>query len=741
MQWYVQDPSGLYEVVPQRSIDMHSLASFAWSLRLFESVGTFWAKPGMFVFRSDTLVSFFAQDFFIRRTDPSSVNLRGLIEKKNVEKDFVEHGNLFLNWVFYHQAIPVVGPVSYVNLESKSKQVVLFGDVHDNFAARGMSDQDVRNATTFLQSSRGFYTYPPDFESFDREVDHIRLHFATRYHDTSVAQHLFVWEFLALWLRLATFMPSSPDIEVLLEAPLQNDFAAEPMNTYLDAVRNLFSVCPAITTPDSPFAPFLPHCSALFPKVKVRRVDLRFALNEQPKGPFLNDDPITVLTTIGSALQLSKIRRTAKLKELIGDFAHYLRTNHKTTDQDDERLLLQEMLITLRAVRHTPIIKENTDLFIDVLLKAVQLHWQPTSRSPWFLFRTCLTDIYGLATLWQSPATRQFAYLGDYHVRVWRDVLTQFAHFEVRAESYSTLEHRTIYFQAESVKPFMDVVSWNKDQIADTLFRYFSEIHSIREVGPKLWEFFEQMKDEDRDVWLKGFLVELLNAEDKFAQNLELIDQIPMSMLPWKTDAEDEVASRLRLVPEVVGKCKGEEEDVFQNEFADMTSEQLLGVYVNERGQCVSAFSMLQWWEQEAKQGRVFRDPITRQVVSAQERQTIQTLTNAHAPLLHHNPVSWVLTHQPDGMVVLRSGARQWQVLYLPNVVESELVGVAQTYLVLREVFQHINGLELRDGQVFHESIHFNLYRNRHLWESDAKSTLRRLQDELEPFSTVVFQR
>lgn len=738
MRWFVHDASGFYELLALRAVNMTSVAEFVIAFDLINTDGTFRKNHDAILFESKTLFAFSSSDFFVVKTDEASVPLHGMKRVSSVEEQVYRHLDLFSRWLLFTKTIHVVGPVSMSYVTNASKDVMLLGDVHDNLSAGPLSDDQVRTKFQgFFRASQSFYAQPSDFGVFARFVHDMRfLPFAIR-NEPDPNMVLFVWEFLVLWMHLIGSEPHDAAVDVILEAPLQSDYAVQNVDTYLDAVRYLFSVCPSIHDADSPFAHFQEPCKRLFPSTTIKRIDLRFALTEQPKGAFLHGEPLHVIQSISTMLMLVRKNPAKKKRDFVAEFAAVLRLVHGTTDTDDEKLLLQEVFEVVNVVRKTPVILSGLDAFLDVLFGAVRVHWVPNARSPWFLFRTCLTDIYGLATLLRSSQRRTIAYLGDYHVKVWTDVLVQFATFDLIRSQVTDPLRREVVLPNHLPKPLLFFPNWSAG-FSHALSEYYHDA-APRAMQNGLSTFFSLMNTIDRDTWLVDYFVNI--ATNKSDRAHVWWTHTPQAFVPWKKRAQRELAAREMLLPTIESTCKGVDHDIFQTEFRDMTSAQLAAVYLNEKGNCVSAFGMWEWWKECAKEGRVLRDPVTRAVVTNHEQATILRLVGQReAPPKHTNPPNWVVTQLPDGSVALRVGFTSYTVLYLPTYQEPNAPkGAVFVYSVLREVLRSIAQLELRDGQVFHPSIHFNLFRNKQLWVDEPDQTLRRLQEELTPFTIVVF--
>ena len=788
-RWFVGSKKGLFEF---EAAPFDTLPFFVLRLNLLWTPGTLILGQDYFYFQTP-LPSFEAEEGVktlgkVDTLPPGPRTETGLLLSSRFLLSLGQGFHLFLQRQLFEKALLVHGPVSAGVLQCDNpnlqlKEIFLFGDRHDTLAFQGSGfdgkthDEVVLEAQNFFQATRGFFQQPPDFDAFRRVIGRMKVIMCSpTQRSTRVQfQHLYIWEFLVMLLHSLYVENASDTIDVIVEDSEHMDFAApERIDNYLEAVRHVFSICPKVQTDDSPFLPFVDQCHTLFPNIRYHRIDLRFALYEHPRGTFEYGDRANVVATIEELIGMKSNQRWNK--KLVADL---YRTQHHVDNKDDQDLLWEETDKAVTSLVTSPLWRHvSTEDFFVAFSRATATHFnlEDNKRSVWFFLRTCLTDLYGLGILTSCHNQRALVYLGDYHMKVWFDVLLKcFPHVTGDTDKYnlSMAGNRTVVFPAKTRKPLvsseLDWAERRSSEIFEAHLRTQSPSEKRKEIALMLF------LAKENEALQQSFVVPYLSLE--FAagdpmrlrtlfgspgQDLSLIEQ--MHLLPRHPDAPrfrflyESVASALKIqeLREAETKRCEADADVFNNAFDEMDENELASIYRRDN-QCYSAYSMYKWWQTCYQAGKAFRDPVTRKLISKEERKEriLDSLQledpNIGAPERWTNPNAQTnLKIKMDLGRSVVAGKRHFRASVvwmepdssvstsytLCDLVVRELKTSYMMSIILKEVIDHSRDIEFhRDTlTVNHGSIHFNNFRMIENWNVDPEDTFQRLLEELSPY-------
>jgi len=785
-RWLIEDVDGtLYDLTPAPYM-LDSISFFAVEVKALYIQGRLFAsaephvqmsknRNRVFLFRSEQSYPFLEFDHIsVTRIDDKDtaladsnlveINIRSPVHatrySRTVLNTIERRLYLAMDHCFYNDKCDVLGPVSFTELQDEKEQqhVLLFGDVHDDLEIHNRShlepydDAYVKNMfQDFFGSTKSFFESKTSFDQFEFMVNKMKMALGDpeSLAEVSGSRELFIWEFLVVVLHLCSMAEKDATVDVIVEDMREMDFEPTNVTNYLLAVRHLFTICPTDTPflQSSPFAGFLPRCKALFPNLAYHRVDLRYAVHEDAQGSFLHDTPVAVCTS------LIVIMRYVTQNQFDRDwFNIIMKKAHKLKNAADQDVLWEAISLMIEAVKKVDYVFNNFVQFMDVFAEAVQLYYvREPDATKWFLFRTCVMDIYGLCLLCASKNPKAVVYVGDYHAKVWRDVLTKRFAFSISKQQDVGLS-RVIQFDAKTTKPLMTRIKWN-DENLDFIFQrewgtlplniqsaFIIQFYMMRKFSlyPEFVQYFARQWNRGDPLQLKKVLPDSM-----------LVHTSTIDAKMWQDDLEN-----------VAKLCPGETADVLMNEFTEMTRHELESIYKRDNGDCVSAQAMYDWWQKQASEGQVFRDPFTRTRVSQEEQRII--LNKAlilHAPHRHENATDWwqdvrlqfypqvdvpnsnKLVHFINRVELHTSRNEIYFVCFLKDEGSLNDSLLLKMFDALKETLRHANHLTMTaDHRIESESIHFNNYQNPELWlPENARETLVRLKDELEPYTSVSF--
>ena len=689
-------------------------------------------------------------------------------------------------------------------------EILLFGDVHDNLIVPGSSDDIQENFRDFFASANKFYddlARSSRFKEFQTRVLGMQLFLERPAARMVLGKNLgfykteetmVIFEFVAMLLHMLYLQRRSETIDVVLEAPLQPDFGPVQVNNFLDSMRYLFSICPSTTTSTTmsseeskdtrrrgeeaeqqhPFEAFHQPCRDLFPNVDLHPIDLRFALQEDAIGTFINDEAANIsIVLIWCAERMTEQDEPLSLR----DFAALLYLKHGVDNAADRELLFLETNKTIAAWRKVsvfwgdkahPLVARE---FVTTLADASKRFWNPADRrSKWFLFRTFLTDIYGLSTLLRPDRQKKaIVYLGDYHARVWAVVLEDFLQYDVpRWQRPGGERWRTIHFGAKTDKPLLaDPYGWSTQSLYDSLelkMQYDnyqpSTTWGVEEKRQAIFAFANLMNREapanftvmtGRKRLFEHYMVPYFAQAWSRGDPLDLLPNLPdkMQEKDWFKRAQAQTKNILDLRLQLRIMCDSDS-DVLFTPFDDMSEKELNSVFLSANNEhddgkkeCFSAVSMHKYWQQLAAEGKVFRNPLTRELVSEHDQEEIlKRLHKLYKPVRFQSITSQYVSLQIHHPAIAPPDARALVKYYMFNclVCVAFLVHENDDMVlrgVLQDVIDHLPHLQFRMDNttgievVVHPVIHFNNFRDVELWRADRRERMAQLLDECRPYS------
>ncbi len=661
--------------------------------------------------------------------------LERVIINEELKQEMFKLLNDTMNWGWFAQKLNVMGPVScFAAISSKNQfEILLFGDIHDNLnvTEKFTSKQVQENFQKFFGASKSFYDEPQQFSQFKFIVEQMKLQLYT----TKETQwDLFIWEFLVCILHI--FNTTNTCLDIIVEDPLDMPYEPQLPNHFLDAVRYLFSICPMVSIPDSPFASFVPHCKELFPALRYHRIDLRYNVYEDVKGNFENDD----FTGLKMFLFHATSDSPPSFQSLLGDLYAY----HKMDDTKDMAILNTELHRMYTQFFESKLY-DKIRMFLKVFETASTRYWNHEhGRGKWFFLRTCITDVYGLSRLYRNeiplktkPLSRKkketricasssyaprkvICYIGDYHAQVWRKVILELDRdIFISHDNVAHKGHRVMEFKAFTRKPLTSM-QWNEPR---DMFEKF--------ITPLDTESLIFVNELDKDSMRKFFVFYL-------AKNL-----------PQYRYLEKDFAKALKqaktLLDERIIKftnCGNSDSDAFGNDFADMDYDEIKEIYKkpNTIDICYPASFMYDLWKSQYKAQRAFRDPRTRQAILESEKEMILEFVQQDTPTRIFSDVKFIIRvkkqtkHQYKfDVIVFGLGDFFLTLVYAP------LKEIPEIQRALQEVLEHANvkyvmlNKEEKTGVIDHESIHFNNFRTEARW-LDHEQALKDFKEELQPF-------
>jgi len=639
-------------------------------------------------------------------------------------------------WGWFEKQLKVMGPVSCFTAYSplQKMDILLFGDIHDNLEVPDIFShaEVLEQFYHFFGAAKTFYYDVPNFAHFKFIVQKMKLRMFGCGEEVA---RMFVWEFLVCMLHL--FNATGTCLDIIVEDPLHMPYEASVPENYLDAVRYLFSICPMISEPDSVFAKFVPECQDLFPSLRYHRIDLRYNVYEDAKGTFEHDG--------FGGLMLFFTAGTMRIDEPSG-FEQFF-VYHGVDDWDDEQLLREEIDRMYEQFLNSLLV-ENLNLFLDAFRKSTTKHWNNEKRSKWFFVRTCITDIYGLARLYRkTKAPREkhssqqatkicqessyiprkvICYLGDYHAKVWKDVIISLdENIFVSHDNSTNREERTIQFDAFTRKPLMPL-EWNEPhEMFTNIMESKSDTYSKKNV------FAQCLNNGSK----RNFFVSYLTKEQlpiglfyhpDYPKEYEMVQKLKDMRRKWKS------------------RCMSDS-DAFHNDFNEMSYDEIFYTYLkpDETGQkvCYSAEFMYALWKSSYAEHRAFRDPRTRKAISKTEKRMIEDKIGA----MFFDLPQRALSHQVFSISIKALKTKNFYKVYvdvqdgssyfLTLVVTSSKHQLKQIKKALKEVLNFANvEYNTEDATINHSSIHFNNFRQLERWKQNPEETLEDFKHELQPF-------
>jgi len=623
-QWYVKNTTGLLfrlKTFEYMQDSLQDIVYFITELRLFCKKGFVHRIPFGFVYEGDDVT------YDTSKMIPEKKNiLQGVLKTtdlqtdKNINQAVDFYLKSVVKWKLFEQDLKVFGPVSCFVSNSLEKNIVIFGDIHDNFEVKGKFSH-----TEVAMLFRDFFG-----SSSEQNIDHFKYivrkmkyaHFSQQQPNTN--QYCFIWEFMLQLL----FANADECVDVIVEDPLESSWESSSVTNYLLAVRHLFSLCPMITTPDSPFTHLVSECQDLFPNARYHRIDLRFAVHEAPLGNFANNEMAGALGTIFGLMEQFNNGEIDR----VFNFHEVMRTFHSMDNTQDIEVLLSEFMRMFNAFQKSSLTSEN---FAVVFAKACLRHDSPrvTKRhsSKWFIFRTCMTDIYGLSRLFrqkmtplskrhqaQLPTTvcqengatvkKAIVYIGEHHARIWQDVIVHLQRDATQHETWKQKNKKTrsLHFDAFANKPLFDSL-WADDPqsiFADWMRRTAKDSITMQHLGLVSTRTISK------------FYVPFLAKKTREKQDADFFTTVPHQVT--KLNAKLRETQRM---------CENADSDVMQNEFEKMDMRELNAVYLKNTD-CYCAFAMFDLWRHQYAHHKSFRDPITRKIISDTEQDQILQLVN-----------------------------------------------------------------------------------------------------------------
>lgn len=723
---------------------------------------------------------------------------------------FLEVMQNVAQWNWLSTRVEVLGPVSSCVIRSSKYNfdVLLFGDIHDDLTVKDhFTDAQVReNFEQFFTASSGFYQENKNFKKFKYIVRQMKHHLFSR---TKTGQEntrqLFIWEFLVCILHLLSLKKRC--VDVIVEDRLQSEYEDPTrIDNYLEAVRYLFSICPMIANPDSPFEAFVPQCKKLFPNMRYHRIDLRYQVQETVKSNFIENNPDGLKRCILYLLEnLDDIEK--EKKEQNGSMSVFLKSGilalmdyHNIDKKDDIVILTDEFLKMFHQFKNS-YLADNAERFLTLFSEASTQFWDFESAKEkehgkvgWFFLRTMMTDIYGLSRLYRKDKENRnvnrfefhrftkicgnspyeprhvICYLGDYHAKVWRAVITGMdeENYVITQDQPFHDMNRVMVFPSDVKKPFMQPV-WDDPQ---KLFKY--TINRKRDLQDsdsyyKTNFFLMSLSPKIIDEYYVTYIARLLQKENSLT--IEDLDEQFPDFKKYHLIAAGLNVKR----NEMQDRCQNQT-DVFNNKIQKMGFQQLDYLYIppdegkkknNNNVDCYPADFMYETWVQSYKDDQAFRNPVTRRLVSPEER-TIILKKMAHArtePKRNENNINFdlLITDEQEEKdddyndvkeekeeedtrgwyrvdVKIRSPKKLKGLYFLTlvRILDDKQQGLRRG-TVMKEfnkaLLDFLKYTEFEfgsDNKIYHKSIHFNNWRTRERWLEEG--ALLDFKSELAPF-------
>ncbi len=636
-KWYVilEGKASYVQTAKYMQASLKSILYFLTELRLFKKQGYVHIIPEGFVYQgpnvfNESLSLTPLPDGWQMPIPDGSIDLS---VDTNIDQKLDHYLQWVASWKFLETNVELFGPVSCTAMNIPNKNIVFFGDIHNNLTVHSrMSHEHVQDKWLEFFTSR--VQKEEDIASFKAIVQKIKL---SSLLSQEPSKQMFIWEFILQILLSNT----NECIDVIVEDSLQSSVDFVKPSNYLEAIRHLFSLCPMMEFNDSPFRHQVSACQELYPNVRYHRIDLRFSINEDCEGEFQNGGMQAVLSTLLYLLMvLTEEKNTLSEKEILqNDCVVALKENHKMNNENDIKVLLSECTRMAKAFRKSSLL-ENVDLFAQAFTFSALFHakdLEGQKRSKWFTLRTCITDIYGLSRLFRQTMTPLFerypsqqpseicasadaasrkaiVYVGEYHAKVWKLFCQKmFAEDEIFIYVNETnMKARTLKLQAFKRKPLMDL-QWENPL---AVFKNWIESDIKESVAMQLLSMLNVST-------ISKFYVPFIASKTRDKQTASFYMNVPhyVNTLVAKQHAT------ARMCPTT--------EDVLQNEFDHMSIEEIDAVYVRNNN-CYSAHAMLALWIANYKDWKTFRDPLTRRIISENDQENIITLINKNKNVEEH---------------------------------------------------------------------------------------------------------
>jgi len=653
MQWVLKHKEDAFQVQIPKFIQeeklSHDIRYFLALKNLLLWPGKLFQTPDLFLFEYDPG---FEHLLFLHDSLPSWIppsNLERVIITNTLQKEVFELLDDSAHWKWFEEKLDIVGPVScFAAYSPKHKlNLLLFGDVHDNFNVPGVfSHEDViKNFKDFFGSADKFYMENADFSHFKFIVEKMKT---LVYSPQKAYKLLFIWEYLVCVLHLLN--STNTCVDVIVEDRMHMEYESTIPANYLDAVRYLFSICPMISTLDTPFANFVVQCRELFPNLRYHRIDLRYGLYEELKGELKNETDFFFLagSLRGFVRMIGTPQATPDAMET--GIKDLLTSVYEMDNEDDIMLFSSEIVRAFRQFVRSRLLKQR-HVFLDAFQHAIKKHWVPdTTRSKWFFLRTCITDLYGLSRLYRKiknpekkhPRQRPtkicressyspkhaICYLGDYHAKVWQDVIRALDENTYVSQNQSNQGTRAIYFEEFTRKP-LSAVEW------DTPREKFKELMDASDTWKPRGEvqlFLQLMSTKGRRKFFVFYLAASGLDVKKLAEEYPDFKE-DISNTEWMWEKREKLTLQ----------CN-DTSDAFLNYFADMDVEELNAIYVKPgTGKCYSAEFMYAHWVALSAAHKTFRDPLTRKIISQEEQNMILDITQKPKPVVEKNNTDYFI--------------------------------------------------------------------------------------------------